>query len=75
MDDLGVPLLQETSIYDIDVVCIFERAIARGERERERGRALFLAIFWINLEGKPSKFGVNTVEPDVNRVSLGSDLN
>ena len=43
--------------------------------ERERGRALFLAIFWINLEGKPSKFGVNTVEPDVNRVSLGSDLN
>ena len=46
-----------------------------GERERERGRALFLAIFWINLEGKPSKFGVNTVEPDVNRVSLGSDLN
>jgi hypothetical protein len=73
MDDLGVPLLLETSIYDIDGVCSFERAIARGERKR--GRALILASFWINLEGKPSKFGVNTVEPDVNRVSLGSDLN
>ena len=44
MDDLGVPLLQETSIYHIDVVCIFERAIARGERERE-GELFSLPFF------------------------------